>query len=157
MRRHEKAVQELSGIEEIIRRASVCHLGLAQDGQPYVVPMSFGYRSRTVYFHAAREGKKLDILRQNPRVCVEFESDVAVARKEHGCAWTMRYRSVIGFGKAVIIEDERERFEALQLIMRQYAGDASPSDFSPAALERTLLFKVELDDITGKVSGYPKE
>ena len=41
--------------------------------------------------------------------------------------------------------------------MRQYAGDSIASDFSPAALERTLLFKVELDDVTGKVSGYPKE
>ncbi|PID57865.1 hypothetical protein CSB45_06515 [candidate division KSB3 bacterium] len=73
MRRKDKEICDIQQIEAIITASTVCRLGLCLHGRPYVVPLNFGYNDRTIYLHSAQKGKKLDILRQNPRVCVEFD------------------------------------------------------------------------------------
>ncbi len=159
MRRHDNAVTELQPIEDIIRRATICRLGLSENGTPYIVPLCFGYQDQTVYFHAAQAGKKMEILRKNPQVCVEFETDCELVRKEHTacCDWGMKYRSVIGFGVAEIVEDAQEKDRALQIIMQQYADHDGTFAFSSASFERTAVIKVIIAEMTGKVAGYPKE
>ena len=67
MRRKEKEIVEKSEIEAVISKASVCRLGMAEEGMPYVVPLCFGYENNTLYFHSAKEGKKVDILKKNNR------------------------------------------------------------------------------------------
>ncbi|GAK51120.1 pyridoxamine 5'-phosphate oxidase-related FMN-binding [Candidatus Moduliflexus flocculans] len=159
MRRQEKAVTDIQQIEQMIRRATICRLGLSDNGKPYIVPLCFGYENRIVYFHAAQAGRKLDILRNNPQVCVEFEADCELVRKEHTacCDWGMKYRSVIGFGLAEIVEDPQEKDHALQIIMRQYADSEKPFTFSPTSFERTAVIRVHIDELTGKIGGYPRE
>ena len=67
-------------IESIIRRASVCRVGMSADGQPYVVPVCFGYDDGTLYFHSSTTGRKLDVLRKNNAVCVEFDVDREIVK-----------------------------------------------------------------------------
>lgn len=150
---------EIQQIEQIIRRAVICRLGLSDNGKPYIVPLCFGYEDRTVYFHMAQSGKKLDILRSNPQVCVEFEADCELVRKDYSacCDWGMKYRSVIGFGAAEIVEDPQEKDHALQVIMRQYADSDEPFTFSPAVFKQTAVIRVRIDEMTGKMGGYPRE
>ena len=106
MRRAEREIRDPGELEDVIRRAEVCRLGMVDGGEPYIVPMNFGYRDGHLYFHCAREGRKLDVLRANPRVCFELEAGVRTVRGETACKWSTAYESVIGWGTATVLMDE---------------------------------------------------
>jgi nitroimidazol reductase NimA-like FMN-containing flavoprotein (pyridoxamine 5'-phosphate oxidase superfamily) len=152
MRRKDKAIVELAEIELILRTALVCRLGLTDGIRPYVVPLSFGFKNNTLYFHSAPEGKKIEMLRKNSKVCFEFDLDHEVVADEKACKWGMKYRSVIGFGKASIVEDIREKKEGLNAILEHYSGGTH--DYPEAAVNATIVIKVEIESMTGKQSGY---
>ena len=150
MRRKEKEITDKSEIESIIRKSLVCRLGLADAGRPYIVPLCFGYKNNCLYFHSAKEGRKIDILKRNNEVCFEFDDDLQVQVGKAACDWGMQYRSVIGYGRASIIEDPEEKHRALDVIMAQY-GDG-PFEYSEKAFKKTLVIKVEIETMTGKKS-----
>lgn len=152
MRRHEKEITEKSAIEAIIRQSLVCRLGLSDAGEPYVVPMCFGYENGFLYFHAALEGRKMDVIKNNNRVCFEFDTNLKLVEGEEACDWGMRYQSVIGFGKAVFLEDREEKLTALGVILRQYSDRSFR--FPENLVARTALIKVTIESMTGKQSGY---
>lgn len=139
-------------IESIIRQATVCRIAMSDGGQPYVVPVSFGYEDGTLYFHSSIKGRKVDILRQNNAVCVEFDVDREITKAESVCNWGVKYRSVIGFGRAVFIEGVEEKQRALDIIVAHYGGD--PHDYPQATLNKTTVVQIEIQDVTAKVSGY---
>jgi nitroimidazol reductase NimA-like FMN-containing flavoprotein (pyridoxamine 5'-phosphate oxidase superfamily) len=117
-----------------------------------VVPLNFGYTGENLYFHSASEGWKLNILGRNDRVCFLFDIDHQLVRGEQACDWGMRYRSVIGFGKAALVEDGDEKLLALAAIMEQYGeGECT---FPDKVLAGTTVFKVNIEGMTGKQSGY---
>jgi len=152
MRRKDKAIVELAEIEEIVRKSLVCRLGLAEENRPYIVPLSFGFKDSTLYFHSALEGKKIEILRKNTKVCFEFDLDHEVVADEEGCKWGMKCRSVIGFGKASIVEDIQDKKAGLNAITEHYS--CGTYDYSEAAINNTLVIKVEIESMTAKKSGY---
>ena len=152
MRRKDKAIVELAEIEEIVRKSLVCRLGLAEENRPYVVPLIFGFKDRTLYFHSAPEGKKIEILRKNSKVCFEFDLDHEILVDEEACRWGMKYRSVIGFGKASFVEDLEEKRKGLDVIMQHYSGRSF--SYPEPAVENTVVIKVEIESMTGKESGY---
>ena len=116
MRRKDREITDRAEIEAILHEAMVCRIGLADDGEPYVVPLSFGYEDGSVYIHSAPEGKKIALCWQkNPRCCFEVDICDGVIRGDTPCSWGMRYRSVIGFGRAVILADPQEKTARAQL------------------------------------------
>jgi hypothetical protein len=147
-----RTITDTATIESIIRTAFVCRIALSDDGQPYVVPVCFGYQDNALYFHSAPRGRKLEILRRNDAVCCEFDVDQQIVRGEDACAWDMRYRSVVGFGRASFVEDPGEKKRALDLIVAHYGGE--PRAYPETTLVRTTIVKVEIDHMTGKVSGF---
>jgi len=152
MRKKEKEITDPAAMESIIRRSMVCRLAMAEDNRPYVVPLCFGYRDRTLYFHCAREGKKTDILRKNPRVCVEFDIDPELVTAAEACKFDLKFRSVIGFGRAYLLEDPEERRQGLEAIMRHYAGKSF--SYPDEIVGKTTVIKVEIESLTGKQAGY---
>ena len=150
MRRKEKEITDKSEIESIVRKSLVCRLGLADNGTPYIVPLCFGYKDNCLYFHSAREGKKIEMLKQNNEVCFEFDGDLEVQAGKAACNWGMKYRSVIGYGRASFIEDPEAKRKALDVIMAQYAKGAF--EYSEKALGEALVIKVEIESMTGKKS-----
>lgn len=150
MRRREREIRDEEGVLEILEKGLVCRLGLYDGQYPYVVPMNYGYRNGRVYFHCAREGRKIDILKTNDRVCIEVDIDTRVVRGETPCRWTAKYRSVIGFGRARILDDEREKKAGLDVIMAHYGGDGG--EYDEKSLQRTSLIEVVLENMTGKQS-----
>ncbi|HJO06699.1 MAG TPA: pyridoxamine 5'-phosphate oxidase family protein, partial [Chloroflexota bacterium] len=62
MRRKDRAITDPAAIEKILRRADVCRVGMIADGEPYVVPLNFGYRDGKVYFHSFSSGRKIDAI-----------------------------------------------------------------------------------------------
>jgi nitroimidazol reductase NimA-like FMN-containing flavoprotein (pyridoxamine 5'-phosphate oxidase superfamily) len=95
MRRSEREIKDRALIDAIIRQCQVCRLGLSDGEEPYIVPLCFGYDGETLYFHSAPEGKKLDILRNNSRVCFEFDIPEGMREAEQGCRWGIDRKSVV--------------------------------------------------------------
>jgi len=152
MRKKDKEITDIDEIERIIRRAICCRIGLVDNDEPYVVPVSFGYERNALYFHGASEGHKIELIKKNNKVCFEIDTDVAVVKAEKPCQWTMRYRSVIGMGRAHILESAEEKAHGLELLMRHYTeGDFS---FPKSELGSVLVVRIDIENITGKKAGY---
>ena len=102
MRRAERQVADEAGIRAILDRCQVCRLALWDEEGPYIVPLSYGYRwedgGLKLYFHCAREGRKLDALRRNPRAAFEMDTGYTVVEAESACGYTCTYQSVTGMG-----------------------------------------------------------
>lgn len=153
MRRSDKEITDLATIHEIVRGCEVCRLGLAVEGEPYVVPISFGFDGEAVYFHTAKDGRKIEMMAANPRVCVQFERNVElVTDNEDACAWTFRFESVIGFGAVTELVDEKEKTRGLNQIMKHYSG--RNWSFGGPLMSATRVWRVDLDILTGKRSGH---
>ena len=151
MRRDDKEITSRYEIDEIIHGAQVCHLGLAVDGEPYVVPISFGYDGSAVYFHTAREGRKIEMIASNARVCVEFERNVELVKSEtKACKWTFSYESVIAYGDIEELSRTNDRTYGLNPIMMQYSG--REWRFDEPVLATTRIWRVVLREISGKRS-----
>ncbi|MDO9110186.1 MAG: pyridoxamine 5'-phosphate oxidase family protein [Desulfatirhabdiaceae bacterium] len=150
MRRKDKEMTDPDAVASVIRRSTVCRLGMSDDNQPYVVPMSFGYKDGAVYFHCATEGRKIEFLRKNPRVCIEFDVDCRLKTGDSACKWGFIFQSAIAFGVASFIEGSMEKRAALDIIMRQYSSDAFT--YPESALEKILVIKVNITELTGKAA-----
>lgn len=150
MRRSDKEITDKKAIEDIISRSKVCKLAMCEKNIPYIVPLCFGFKDNTLYFHSALKGKKIDILKKNPNVCFEFEILTQVIQSAKACKYGMKYRSVIGFGTAGFITNEDLKRQALDVIMNQYADGSFI--YEEASLKSVIIIKVEIHSMTGKQS-----
>jgi len=151
MRRKEKEITDRAAIDEILHRAAICRLGLADGGEPYVVPLCFGYDGEALFFHSAKQGRKIDMIGRNSRVCFEVDVDQEIVDATEACGWTMKYISVIGFGRARLVDDPAEKEEGLHTLMRHYSHKTFT--MAKGALAKTLVIKVEIESVAGKESG----
>ena len=151
MRRKEKQITDLDQIDGIIKQAKVCRLGLSDNGQPYVVPLHFGYDNPFLYFHGADTGRKLDILAANTRVCFEFDELEKINKRASACNWGASYTSIIGEGTARILVDPEEKINGLNCIMAQYSSRTFK--FESQDLAETAVIEVKISRMTGKRSG----
>ena len=141
-------ITDIEEIEGIIKRAPVCRLGLVDNDEPYVVPVCFGYERGALYFHGNLKGRKVELLKKNNKICFEMDIDVQLVKNEDPCSWAMKYKSVIGMGRAVILEDDEEKSRVLSIIMRNYTeGEFS---FPKSMLDSTLVLRIDISSISGK-------
>jgi len=156
LRRTERAVQDPAEIAAIIASVNICRVGFVDDGEPYVLPVSFGWEPPAdqhlgrFWFHSATAGRKVRLLDQEPRVCVQLEADVAVAtHPERACSWTCSYRSVMAWGTARSAGDRTEARHGLDVIMRHHAGRDGWT-YPDKMLDHTLVWCVTVDRCTAK-------
>lgn len=150
-----RAILKQEEIDEIISKCQVCHVAMTDEaGAPYVLPMNFGYDEGIVYLHSAQEGKKMDILRKRPAVCVAFSSDYLLRyqNEEVACSWSMKYRSILIYGNIRFIEDNDDKIAAMNIIMRQYAG--RDFNYNMPAIREVCVYKLIPDKVTGRAYGY---
>ena len=150
MRRHDKQITDVSVIEDILSKALLCRLALCDNGRPYIVPLCFGYKAHVLYFHSANAGKKLDMLKKNNNVCFEVDIDTELVKTGQVCDWGMKYKSIIGFGKAMFIETAELKREALNVIVRHFSEETF--DYPVEVIKNTTVVKVEIESMTGKKS-----
>lgn len=149
-----EAKLDREAIEAVLERAFVLRLGLCVDNEPYVVPLSFAYSEGAIIIHCSPKGKKMDMLRQNPRVCFEVDVDAGVLKpmdSEDGCKFAMRYASVIGFGAAHILEDHAEKVAALKTLLAHYSEREYP--MPDKKVEATAVIRIDIESMTGKQAG----
>ena len=151
MRRKEREVAEMAEIFDILSRCDTVRIGIRGDKFPYVVPVTPAVEladgKAVVYFHCAKEGRKLDLLRAHPEVCVEGDIFIRIEKTAHGI--TTRYESVIGFGRCEFLEDEGEILRVLRLLTDQYGYPGYALE-DCKSLSHVLVGKIVLDEITGK-------
>ena len=149
MRRKEKEIHDVEIISEIIKESQVLRLAMARDGMPYIIPLCFGFDGSALYFHCAPEGKKYDYLNANDQVCFEFEGRTELKTSDTGpCAWSMSFRSVIGFGRASELSERVDKVRALEIIMSQYSPRSW--DFPDNAVDKVSVWRIAIDSMTGK-------
>ncbi|MCD4829907.1 MAG: pyridoxamine 5'-phosphate oxidase family protein [Candidatus Cloacimonetes bacterium] len=149
MRRTDKELTDRTAIEDILRHAQVCRLAMFDGAEPYIVPLNYGYTDGCLYFHSALQGRKLDILRQHPRVCFEVSADMALVRTAK--SWSMDYDCVIGWGEVEIVEDASAKRAALDVLVRHYA---EPWNYPAATVDRTCVLCLRIERMTGKRSRH---
>ncbi len=154
MRRKDRQITNSGEIEDIIKKATVCRIGLVDNDEAYIVPVCFGYEKNTLYFHSALIGRKVELIKENNKICFEMEADVQVVRAEKPCRWAMKYRSVFGVGRAEILESDEEKSHGLELIIKQYTSDESSLSFDREKMNSALVIRIDIENMTSKKAGY---
>lgn len=153
MRRSDREITDKAEIIKIIEKCDVCRLALSYNNIPYIVPMNYGYEytdNRLIlYFHGAKEGKKHDIIAQNPFACFEIDCSHKLIEADEACNYTMEYESVIGNGKIYSCTEKNEKLKALKHLMKQYAKDKDFL-FPDNVINSVTVFKLEVSAFTGK-------
>ena len=131
---------------------------MVDDGSPYVVPLSYGYKILDggvleLYLHSALEGRKLNILRSNSEVCFEMSHEGESVHSDTPCNSGYYYASVIGFGDVVFIEDADKKCEALTAMFKHQAG--RDAVFTAEQAKNVCVFKIVSTDFTGKRKPRP--
>jgi nitroimidazol reductase NimA-like FMN-containing flavoprotein (pyridoxamine 5'-phosphate oxidase superfamily) len=154
MHRKEREITDTAEKIAVIERCKVCRLGLAENNQPYVVPLNFGYRyaneGLTVYVHGAAQGKKWEIIKKNSAACFEVDGAHQLIEAEKACNHAFAYESVIGFGHITVIDEPEEKADALNVIMKHQTEKNTTYQFSDAELRAVAVYKLTIDAFTGK-------
>jgi len=150
MNREEREVTDINEIEEILHKANILRIALCEKDTPYIIPVNFGYNQRAIYIHSSKKGKKIDILNKNNNISFEVEIDTEIVRSKKACNYTMKYKSVIGFGKAFFVHDFREKKKALDTIMSHYSSGVF--DYPLEIIEKTCIIRIDIESMTGKKS-----
>ncbi len=156
MRRQDREITDRAEILDIIRRCRVCHVAFHGGEYPYVVPLNFGIEQRGdrlfLYFHGATEGKKIELLRRDPRVAFVMETiqGSAAAEGNIACRCSMFYESVMGEGTISLLTEE-EKPAAFRHLMRHYYGEeADEFSFETSTLARTVAMQLAVSRLSAK-------
>lgn len=152
MRRKEREITDRNEIDEIVYSARVMHLALSDNNMPFLVPVFYAYDGSSLYFHSAKAGTKINILKRNNQVCFEISVDHGVVESDSACDFEARHRTVIGFGKAVFLENEEEKIAVLNRIVKQFTDKTF--EFPKGNLNATAIIRIDIDLIKGKKHGF---
>ena len=158
MTKRERQVTDKNQIRHILDTAKVLHLGLAVDNEPYVVPMNYGYTMEegklVLYLHSALQGKKIDMMRANPSVFFELDCDWIPFEGEKPCQYGLGYSSVMGCGKAQIVEDVQEKMKAMTALMKTQTG--KDFSFNERLVSIVAVIRIDVAEYTAKHRPLPE-
>ena len=146
MTRREREVTDINDILQIINETKILHLGLSDEGWPYVVPMNYGYEyvdgKLTFYLHGATKGYTFALETD----MIPFEGKVA-------CQYGMAYRSVMGRGYGTLVADVEEKEKALSLLMKQQTG--KDFTFDEKLVSIVNVIRIDVKEFTAKERKLP--
>ena len=155
MRRQEREVTDPQQIRALIAACACCRLGFYDEGEVYIVPLHFGYEERDgrrlFYFHGAREGRKMALIRQQPLVGFELDIHHAILEGDTACRYSAAFESIIGTGRVSLMEEREEKRRALRVLMRHQTG-RDDWDFSDAMVDGTAVFRMDVQKLSCKAS-----
>ena len=154
MRRQNRQVTDKNEIHAIIDEIKVARLGMFDGEQVYVVPLNHGYElgegdDIVFYLHCAKVGRKVEILKKNPNVCLELDGRHDLVTADAPCDHSYYYASLIGNGKVEFVEDETEKAHALEVVMKHQTGK-DEWNFDSKWVNAVCIMKVVLSDYTVK-------
>ncbi|MDR2803706.1 MAG: pyridoxamine 5'-phosphate oxidase family protein [Treponema sp.] len=161
MRRKDREIIDINEKIKIIDKNKVCRLALSENNQPYIVPLNYGYSFEnnilTLFFHSAIEGKKLQIIKKNNSACFEIDCDSGLIEGDEACKYSYAFKSVIGAGKIAVLETKDEKINGLNELMKHQTGRNETFKFDEKAVEHVTVYKLIVDEFTGKEKKYPEK
>jgi uncharacterized protein len=146
-------IQSRDEINEIIRSCKTCYVGMSLDGQPYVLPMNFGFDGDFVILHSAMHGRMWETLQQNPKVSINWTQGEELAWQdvEVGCSYRVKSASVVVEGDVEFVYDYDEKYQCMLKTMTQYSD--LPFKFNPPSIRNVGVIKVHIRKISGRRFG----
>lgn len=139
--------------KEVYGRLGTCD----DNGQPYITPINLVVHNNKIYCHTGFGGRKLENIRSNPRVCLEVSASGKMYATPEARNFTMRFWSIIVFGKAYELKDSKLKLDVMNLLMQKYAKGYDYKPLSINDMEIVNVLEISIDEITGKVSVDPVE
>ena len=136
-------------IQYVLKNAKVTRIAMSLDNNPYIVPMNFGFDGNNLYLHTGEFGKKIDILKKNDKVCFEMDINHELVESSEACKWSMRFLSIIGYGKAIFLDEISQKIKALGLIMQQYSNTDN-WNFNEEDINKVNIIKINIESISGR-------
>lgn len=157
--RRERLIEDESIVNMILEKSKVLHLGLVDGDEPYVVPMNYGHTFEngklTLWLHGARTGRKLDVIRANPKIFVSMECDIEPFEGEVACKYGITYYSLMAKGTAVIVDDIEEKKNALSFLMKTQTQ--KDFEFTDKLAEVVSIIRIDVSEYTAKHRPGPKK
>lgn len=156
--KREREVTDLNEILSILDKSMVLHLAMIDGDEPYLVPMNYGYTMEdgklTLYLHGASKGRKIDALQANPKVFFSMECDVQPFDGPVACRYGTTYASLMGSGKAEILEDVEEKKAGLSILMKTQTG--KDFTFDDRMVSIVSVIRITADYYTAKKRSMPE-
>ena len=157
VREPERGVYDREAAYRILDEGFICHVGFLADGQPFVIPTSYGRKDANLYIHGSAASRMLRQMKEGVAVCVTVTllDGLVLARSVFN--HSMNYRSVVILGKATLVDDPEEKLEALRLLSEHILpgrwGDArQPNE---RELKATSVLRVPIEEFSAKVRTGP--
>lgn len=154
MRRQDRRITDPAMICAVLDKCRTLHLGLVEDGRVYIVPLNYGWTEENgryiLYAHSAAEGRKIDLIRGGADVGFEMETGVEYFDADTACGWGNRYESIIGEGRATLLETPEEKRQALAAIMAHYSARRDYT-FEDAMVSLVQVIKVDVTALSCKI------
>ena len=154
MRRSDRA-QSLEFAQALIDRCTygVVAISTGED-TPYCLPLSLVRVDNRLYFHCAKQGRKLDLLHRNPKVCVTFVGTSEPAYVESNNTFTDYFQSAMVTGTAYEVLEDDEKIEALRALCSKVTPEGMSGDNFERAVTGSLavtgVWRIEMEEVTAK-------
>jgi nitroimidazol reductase NimA-like FMN-containing flavoprotein (pyridoxamine 5'-phosphate oxidase superfamily) len=157
VREAERGVYDRETAYRVLDEGFLCHVGFVADGQPFVIPTSYGRKDDRLYIHGSAASRMLRQMKEGVPVCVTVTllDGLVLARSIFN--HSMNYRSVVILGKATPVDDPLEKVEALRLLSEhiipgRWADARQPNE---RELKATLVMRVPIEEFSAKVRTGP--
>ena len=154
MRRQDRRITDPAMICAVLDKCRTLHLGLVEDGRAYIVPLNYGWTEENgryiLYAHSAAEGRKIDLIRGGADVGFEMETGVEYFDADTACGWGNRYESIIGEGRATLLETPEEKRQALAAIMAHYSARRDYT-FEDAMVDLVQVIQIDVTALSCKI------
>lgn len=157
VREPQRAVYDRDAVNQILDEAFLCHIGFVAEGQPYVIPTSYGRDGDVLYIHGSAASRMLRILNQGVPVCITVTllDGLVLARSVFN--HSMNYRSVVILGTATLVEDPAEKIKALRaltehILPHRWDDSRQPNE---RELKATSVLRIPIEEFSAKVRVGP--
>jgi len=153
VREADRAVYDRETVYRILDEGFLCHVGFSVDGQPFVIPTSYGRKDRSLYIHGSAASRMLRQMKEGVAVCVTVTllDGLVLARSVFN--HSMNYRSVVVLGKATLVEDPEEKLAALRVLSEHIIPGRWDDARQPneRELKATSVLRVPIEEFSAKV------
>ncbi|MBI3477169.1 MAG: pyridoxamine 5'-phosphate oxidase family protein [Acidobacteria bacterium] len=157
VREPDRAVYDRDAVNQLLDEGFLCHVGFVVDGQPFVIPTSYGRDGNVLYIHGSAASRMLRNLSQGIRVCITVTllDGLVLARSIFN--HSMNYRSVVILGTATLVDDPEEKLKALRvltehIIPHRWDDSRQPNE---KELKATSALRVPIEEFSAKVRKGP--
>lgn len=149
MRRKDREIKDYGKMLEIMDQCDCIRIGFQEPQGTYILPLNFGYESQnnllTFYFHGAKEGKKVELTKEQNIVGFELDTKHELVENKTACGFSYLYQSIIGKGKLEILDTKEDKIQGLTKIMSHYS-DKSDWTFADQMVNSVNVWKLTVTE-----------